>query len=228
MNNYYSSKLSAERLKQVYEIATPRIKQYLDAELNYVLDKINPTNVVLDLGCGYGRIFPSLAKKSKIVIGIDYSYSNLFLAKEIFGNLSNCYSSQMNAVELAFPNNIFDTVVCIQNGISAFHVNQLDLIRECIRVTKPNGMIFFSSYSEKFWNPRLEWFQLQSNASLLGKIDYEKTHNGVIVCKDGFTATTVGIDQFKKLTGGIDNIRVNIEEIDESSVFCTIIPVDKY
>ncbi len=224
MNNYYSSKLSAERLKKVYEIATPRIKQYLEAELNYVLDKINPTDAVLDLGCGYGRIFPPLAKKAKTVIGIDYSYSNLILGKEMFGSLSNCLFSRMNAVQLGFLDNIFDIVVCIQNGISAFHVNRLDLISESIRVVKPNGIVLFSSYSEKFWDHRLEWFQLQSNHGLLGKIDNEKTGNGKIVCKDGFTASTVGKEEFKKLTEEIKNINVEIEEVDESSIFCTIIP----
>ena len=129
----------------------------------------------------------------------------------------------MNAVQLSFPNNAFDVVVCIQNGISAFHVNQKELIHESLRVTKSNGIVLFSSYSEKFWNDRLKWFQLQSDAGLLGEIDYEKTINGNIVCKDGFTATTVGKDQFKTLTSDIDNVIVNIEEVDDSSLFCQFI-----
>ena len=133
----------------------------------------------------------------------------------------------MNTVQLSFPNNIFDVVVCIQNGISAFHVNQKKIILESLRVTKPNGIVLFSSYSEKFWNDRLEWFQLQSNAGLLGEIDFEKTRDGIIECKDGFTATTVGIDQFRVLTSNIDSVIVNIEEVDESSLFCEIIHHDK-
>lgn len=224
MADYYSEKLASNKLKRAYEIATPRIKQYLQAELDHVIKKICPSDSVLELGCGYGRIFPALSKKAKSVVGIDTSLSSLQLGKEMFGNLSNCFFAQMNAVQLAFPKNTFDIVLVIQNGISAFHVNQKDLIRESLRVTKRGGTILFSSYSEKFWNDRLEWFRLQSEAGLLGEIDLEKTRDGNIVCKDGFTATTVSPEQFKKLTSGLENVDVNIEEVDESSVFCELIP----
>ena len=220
--NYYSEKLSSEKLKRVYEIATPRVQQYLDAEINHVIQKIHPTDLVLELGCGYGRIFPSLSKKSKSVFGIDTYFSSLQLGKEMFGNISNCFFAQMNAVQLAFPASTFDVVIGIQNGISAFHVNQPELIRESIRVTKPNGVVLFSSYSEKFWKFRLEWFQLQTEEGLLGEIDYEKTHDGKIVCKDGFTATTVSNQSFHELTADIKNTSVKTEEVDESSIFCEI------
>lgn len=223
MKDYYSNKLSAERLQLVYEIAPPRVKKYFEAEVNHILQKIHTQDLVLELGCGYGRILPSLAKKAKSVFGIDTSLSSLLLGKETLRKIPNCSLAQMNAVQLSFPNNIFDVVVCIQNGISAFHVNQKELIQESLRVTKQNGIVLFSSYSEKFWNDRLEWFQLQSDAGLLGEIDYEKTINGNIVCKDGFTATTVGIEQFKTLISGIDNIQVNFNEVDDSSIFCEII-----
>ncbi|MCL6098345.1 MAG: class I SAM-dependent methyltransferase [Bacteroidetes bacterium] len=222
MTNYYSEKLSSEKLMCVYEIATPRVQQYLDAELEHVVKKIHASDSVLELGCGYGRIFPSLSKKSKTVSGIDTSFSSLQLGKEMFENISNCFFAQMNAVQLAFPDSTFDVVFGIQNGISAFHVNQLDLVRESIRVTKPNGVVLFSSYSEKFWKFRLEWFQLQSDAGLLGEIDYEKTHDGNIVCKDGFTATTVSAQSFHELTADIKNTSVKTEEVDDSSIFCEI------
>jgi len=39
---YYNEKLSADKLKSCYEIAPPRIQQYLEAEVNHVLKKINP------------------------------------------------------------------------------------------------------------------------------------------------------------------------------------------
>jgi 2-polyprenyl-6-hydroxyphenyl methylase/3-demethylubiquinone-9 3-methyltransferase len=147
------------------------------------------------------------------------------MGKQMLTGISNCSLMQMDALQLDFPDNTFDLVVCIQNGISAFHVNQIDLVRESIRVTKSGGLALFSSYSGKFWDHRLNWFELQSQAGLLGEIDYEKTGNGVIVCKDGFTAATVGREQFKALTSAINNIDVNIVDIDESSIFCEIKPI---
>lgn len=223
MSGYYSDKLSAERLKRCYEIAPPRVRQYLEAEVNHVLQKIRLGDTVLELGCGYGRILPRLAQKARWVIGIDTSVSSLLLGREMFCGISNCHLLNMDAVQLAFRDRIFDRVVCIQNGISAFHVNQRDLIRESIRVAKPGGIVLFSSYSDKFWKDRLEWFQLQSEAGILGKIDSEKTRDGVIKCKDGFTATTVQPHQFLSLTAEF-NADTRIVEVDESSLFCEIIP----
>ncbi len=223
MSGYYSDKLSAEQLKRCYEIAPPRVRQYLEAEVNHILQKIRPGDTVLELGCGYGRILPRLAQKARWVIGIDTSLTSLLLGREMLCGISNCYLLNMDAVRLALGDWIFDRVVCIQNGISAFHVNQRDLIRESIRVAKPGGTVLFSSYSDKFWKDRLEWFQLQSKAGMLGEIDLEKTRDGVIICKDGFTATTVRPQQFLSLTAEF-NADTQIVEVDESSLFCEIIP----
>ncbi|MBI5021551.1 MAG: class I SAM-dependent methyltransferase [Ignavibacteriales bacterium] len=219
MNDYYADKLSADRLKQVYEIAPPRVQQYFVAEVNHVLKNINRGDIVLDLGCGYGRIIPSLSKRARSVVGIDTSFSSLLMGKEMLSEISNYNLLQMDALHLGFRDNSFDVVVCIQNGISAFHIDQKELIKESIRVTKRCGLILFSTYSEKFWNHRLEWFQLQSEAGLLGEIDYEKTRNGVIVCKDGFMATTAQPEQFLSLVSGL-NVEAEIVEVDESSLFC--------
>ena len=222
MSAYYSHKLSATRLKQAYEIAPARVRQYLDAELAHVLEKIRPGDLVIELGCGYGRIIPMLAAKAGWVVGIDTSAASLEFAREAL-RIPNCSFSRMNAVKLGFHDGTFDTVVCIQNGISAFHVDQQALVSESVRVAKVGGIVLFSSYSEKFWKNRLEWFELQSREELLGKIDYAKTTNGVITCKDGFTATTMSKDGFLALTAQL-NADVRIQEVDESSMFCEITP----
>ena len=223
MQSYYDKILSAEKLMRVYEIAPPRVRQYLDAEVDHVLQCIRSDDTILELGCGYGRILPSLARKSKMVIGIDTSLGTLLLGHEMLFGITHCRLLQMNAIQLAFSDFAFDCVVCIQNGISAFHVDQQHLIRESIRVTKPGGIVLFSSYSDTFWKNRLEWFRLQAEADLLGEIDDEKTKNGMIVCKDGFTATTVNEGQFESLTRDL-NVETHIVEVDESSLFCEIIP----
>lgn len=223
MPGYYDDKLSAERLMRCYEIAPPRVQQYLEAEIEHVLQKICAGDLVLELGCGYGRILPRLTEKAGLVIGIDTSFASLLLGREMLHGLSNCSLIKMNALHLGFRYGVFDLVACIQNGISAFHVNQKELIRESTRVTKPGGNVLFSSYSDKFWDDRLEWFKLQSEAGLLGEMDHEKTGGGVIVCKDGFTGTTVRPEQFLSLTAGL-NVEVQLVEVDESSLFCEIIP----
>lgn len=222
IKSYYLNKLSAERLQQCYDIAPPRVKQYLDAEIQYVVNKICPSDIVLELGCGYGRVLGKLSTRAKMVIGIDTSQASLELAKKLLSGISNCHLFQMNAIALGFRDRSFNMVICIQNGISAFKVSQKDLIRESIRVTQAGGMILFSSYSDKFWKDRLEWFHLQSKKGLIGEIDWDATRDGVIVCKDGFKATTVRSSEFVSLTSEFD-IKPKIEEVDDSSIFYEIL-----
>jgi len=218
MGSYYSRKLSGERLRLCYEIAPPRVKQYLEAEIEYVLDKIKPSDLVLELGCGYGRILGRLLANVDTVVGIDTSHASISLARDVFCKNSHCHLFVMDAVELGFRDRQFDAVVCIQNGISAFGVDQRKLIEEAMRVTHSGGVVLFSSYSERFWEDRLEWFRIQSEKKLIGEIDVEATRNGVIVCKDGFKASTISPDDFILLTSDLD-LDSTFTEVDGSSIF---------
>lgn len=221
MSEYYSEKLSAERLKQCYEIAPPRTQQYLRAEIQHILQYITSRSRVLELGCGYGRVLAAMKEKCSNLVGIDISEESLAFAHNRFVS-SNLALVLMNANNLAFTDCTFDAVVCIQNGISAFKLSPCTVIQEAVRVTAPGGVCLFSSYSEHFWDSRLEWFKVQSDAGLIGPIDWKQTKNGVIVCTDGFRATTLTHSDFTQ-TADLLGLDARIYEIDESSIFCEII-----
>ena len=221
MTGYYEERLAADNLKRVYGIASPRVRRYLEAELEYVLSLIEETDRVLDLGCGYGRTLPSLSERAGSVVGVDNSIRSLRLAMGSLAPGGNCSLAAMDAAALGFLHGVFDVVCCIQNGISAFHVDARTLVRECVEVASPGGLVLLSSYSENFWPYRLEWFERQAEEGLLGEIDRERTGNGTIVCRDGFTATTVGEEEFLSLCEGLP-VNVEIVEVDGSSLFCEI------
>lgn len=220
--NYYSNNLNTNKLQKCYEIVPPRIQQLLREEINFVLTKLSKNDIVLDLGCGYGRVAIDLVNKAKKIIGIDISKDNIELAKCLYQQVENLEFYTMNAVKLNFPDNMFDVSICVQNGISAFKEDPYLLLKEAIRVTKKGGIILFSSYSNKIWQDRLDWFQIQANEKLLGEIDYAKSKDGLIVCKDGFKAITYSENDFLKLTERF-NLDVNIYEVDNSSIFCELI-----
>jgi ubiquinone/menaquinone biosynthesis C-methylase UbiE len=222
LKGYYSEQLSAERLRRCYEIAPPRVRRYLNAEIEHVLSRVRPSDTVLELGCGYGRVVARLAESARLAVGVDTSRPSLRLGRELLRSVFNCRLLQMDAVALEFRDHSFDVTVCVQNGISAFKVNRRDLIAEAIRVTRPGGRVLFSSYAEKFWDARLEWFRLQAEERLVGEIDWEATGDGVIVCKDGFRATTITPTEFMSLTSGL-RIQPHIEEVEESSLFCELL-----
>lgn len=218
---YYQKKLSAKKLVRCYEQAPPRIKQYLNAEIQQVISSLRPTDVVLELGCGFGRAMKIVSPFVSWIVGNDISKESLKLAKSHVGKCRNCTLFLMDASQMAFDSCVFDAVFCIQNGISAFGIDKKSLMAESLRVAKVGGIVLFSSYSPKIWAARLKWFRRQSQLGLIGEIDEQKTHNGIIACKDGFTATTISRKQFAELS---DELRsdASIIEVDESSIFCKL------
>ena len=80
---------------------------------------------------------------------------------------------------------------------------------------------FFSTYSANFWEERLDWFREQAEKKLLGELDMEQTKDGVIICKDGFRATTSTPEDFEHI-GKMLGCPYEIKEVDGSSLFLVI------
>lgn len=221
MRNYYAENLAAERLRACYELAPPRVKAYLEAEIDFVLQKTSSSMIVLELGCGYGRVLSHLIPRVRAAVGIDTSFPSLRMAREFLGPTESLHLAQMDAIHLGFCDRAFDLTICIQNGIAAFGVDQQRLFAEAVRVTRSGGTVLFSSYSDSFWRDRLQWFEIQAAQGLIGPIDYRATRNGVIVCKDGFRATTVDAAGFRSLAGVL-GLAPKVLEVDGSSLFCEV------
>jgi len=222
MPGYYTERLAAERLRACYDLAPARTKTYLEAEIDFVLARTTSSMLALELGCGYGRVLQRLLPKVRMAFGIDTSLSSLRMALEYLGHNPSVCLAGMDSIQLGFRDGAFDLTICIQNGICAFAVDQQQLFREAIRVTRSGALVMFSSYTPQFWEHRLEWFEIQSAHHLIGKIDYQATGNGMIVCKDGFRATTADRPTFERLTANL-GITPQITEVDGSSLFCEFV-----
>ena len=222
MPRYYTHKLAAERLRACYDLAPPRTKAYLEAEIGFALQRASPSMVVLELGCGYGRVLQRLVPRVRAAVGIDTSLASLRMAWEYVGRPPSLSLAAMDAAHLGFRDGSFDLTLCIQNGISAFGVSQRQLFAEAVRVTRSGGRVLFSSYSARFWADRLAWFEAQAAHGLIGAIDYQATGNGVIVCKDGFRATTVDAAGFQSLAATVGFVPM-VVEVDNSSLFCELV-----
>jgi 2-polyprenyl-6-hydroxyphenyl methylase/3-demethylubiquinone-9 3-methyltransferase len=217
---YYTERLSAGRLRAVYEVAPPRARRYLEAEIDFVARSAPPARRILELGCGYGRVMRRIASAGRELFGIDTSPESLHLARSFLGRESGAHLACMDATRLGFPDRSFDLVYCVQNGIAAFRVDPSALVEEASRVTRPGGRILFSSYADGFWEGRLAWFREQAAHGLIGEIDEEATGGGVIVCKDGLRLARVGPDGLRALTPRSAQ-PPRIVTVDESSVFAT-------
>jgi len=241
MGGYYTEKLSAERLREVYAIGSPAVQAYLQGEIDFVRERMRPGDRILELGCGYGRVLEALASggvrgagsagcavensapTGSSLWGIDTSLASLKLARRSPGT-AGVRLATMDAGRLGLRDSVFDLVACIQNGISSFAIDPLALMREAVRVTRAGGQVLFSSYAARFWPHRLAWFGAQAARGLLGEIDDQATGDGVIVCKDGFRATTLTPEDFRRLAGALSTL-AEIREVADSSLFC-ILSVD--
>ncbi len=222
MPGYYTERLSGERLRACYDLAPARAKAYLEAEVDFVLQKTSSSMAVVELGCGYGRVLRRLLPRVRTLVGIDTSFPSLRLAADFLERKNSLHLVAMDATHMAFRDHAFDLTICVQNGIAAFGVDQQQLFAEAVRVTRSAGVVLFSSYSDRFWEERLKWFEIQAEHGLIGEIDYRATSNGVIVCNDGFRATTADAECFRRLAAVL-GVVPNIIEVDSSSLFCEVV-----
>jgi len=219
-SNYYSEKLNSQKLVKVYDTMIPRVKQYLDAEISFVRSQLNGNEKVLELGAGYGRIIKELAGYCSSIIGIDISDDNVSFGKEYLKDTPNAEIITADTHSLALEEK-FDTLLCLQNGLSAMKITSPELIEKLLGMVASGGKAYFSTYSANFWEYRLMWFEEQVEKGLLGELDPDKTKDGIITCKDGFKATTHTPEALDAI-GRMSGYRHEILEIDSSSVFLII------
>lgn len=198
---YYTEKLSGERLRAAYDVAPPRARRYLEAEIDHIDRRAPAAGSVLELGCGYGRILARLAREGRTLIGVDTSEESLRDARRLLDGSApgGARLACMDAAKLGFADRSVDFVFCAQNGVSAFRVEAGRLVEEAARVTRPGGTVLFSSYADDFWDGRLEWFRAQAAAGLVGEIDEAATKDGLIVCRDGLRLGRFGPAEFAAL-----------------------------
>lgn len=218
--NYYTKRLNAQHLFQVYQTRYPKVRQYLESEIAFVRSQFKGIESVLELGAGYGRIMKELAANCKEIVGIDISEENVQFGQEYLSGVLNANIQVMDAhnIQLDMP---FDVVLCLQNALSAMKTEPLDYVKKITALLSPGGRAFISSYSEKFWEHRLMWFLEQAQKGLLGEVDMERSKNGIIVSKDGFRAITYSQDDMHSI-GKESGFPYEIREVDDSSIFLII------
>ncbi len=219
MGNYYSEKLHAFGLYDVYDTAIERIRQYLEAEIDFVRRNLRGNERVLEIGAGYGRIMKELSPWAASIVGIDISEDSVNFGKDYLKDCKNCDLRVMNAHDLAFAEE-FDVVLCLQNGLSALKGEgaPLALLEGVLKTLVSRGRIYCSTYSPNFWETRLAWFYEQAEKGLLGDIDGEATLEGRVVCKDGFVSTSFSRKELENF-GKALKVPYEVKEVDESSLF---------
>ena len=120
---------------------------------------IKPDDIILDVGCGGGININRMAKKAKMVYGVDYSIESVNLSREV--NRQEIYDGRVKVLEgnvasLPFEDNTFDIVTAFETVY--FWPDIEKCFGEVKRVLKPGGTFLIGMESNgsdnfimKFW-----------------------------------------------------------------------------
>jgi len=118
--------------------------------------EIGPTDVVLEVGAGVGRIAKVMAPHVREYHGIDISENMIGHARRRCADIDNVFLYHVPSSDLSqFPSSKFDAVIF---QVVLIHLDREDAfhyIKEARRVMKPNGRIwaqFYNLLHERGWN----------------------------------------------------------------------------
>jgi SAM-dependent methyltransferase len=137
-------------------------------------------SVVLDLGCGAGRMLSPVAERVRTVVGIDVSERMLQVAQRTLASRRNAHAMRTSGKDLqAFRNGSFDLVYAVDSFPYLVHAGE-DLaklhFREARRVLRPNGsfVLFNFAYDRDANASRRSVSALASDVGFAVVIDGER------------------------------------------------------
>lgn len=145
-------------------------RRYLWKDLQGMLPRVEADLVVLDIGCGNGRLIQALPIKVAKYLGLDLSPALIKKAKERFGAKHPEARFEVgDADELSLSDESVDVVLMI----AVLHQIPGDMARrrvlaEAFRVLKPGGEILLSVWN--LWRPKYLGYLLQFT---LGKLFFQ-------------------------------------------------------
>ena len=143
----YGSMWHYDQLATIYDV------HYVgeqNAKIENVLKslKFSSNELVLDLGCGTGFLFPHIEKRLGFLVGLDVSRNALRQAKNRTKNRSNLELVCADADKTPFPNHIFDKIFAIT--ILQNMPQPTKTIKEMKRTGKPQAIFALTGLKKKF------------------------------------------------------------------------------
>lgn len=153
MNQVQAKKIISDMCRGYDQIAEhfAETREKVWSDVSLFLPYVQPQNLVLDIGCGSGRLYSFLQKKDIRYLGADQSKNIIAIAKEQWADAIanwNAGFTVTDITELIFDSNSFDVVFAlavVHHVPSA--VLQLKAMKELYRVTKKGGKLLMTNWN---------------------------------------------------------------------------------
>ena len=135
------------------KIAASYDAQYADeqnAKMKAALSNVHlkENSLILDMGCGTGLLFPHIADKAKLLVGIDTSAKLLKQAQKRAKQHPNITVIQADADHTPFKNQTFHTIFAIT--LLQNMPDPTATLKEIGRITKPKATIILTGLKKEF------------------------------------------------------------------------------
>lgn len=143
-----NAKHFADFYSQGVNILSPErfVKQFLSKRTDtlFAYTPVSKKTVMLDLGCGSGEHIKEFIPKVKHIYGVDYSKQMIDIAKS---ELKKCPQKrytliQADAAHVPLKAKSVDVIIAM--GLLDYVDSPDDVLRECKRLLKPNGILVYS------------------------------------------------------------------------------------
>ncbi len=195
--------------------APPKIREYLEKENQFLRKHIRKDSRVLDIGCGYGRTIQSIMSIPSKIVGIDDNPRMIKKALHALGKKTKVELFLENAEKMHFKNGYFDYVLCMANTFGNFDEKKVAILQEMKRVTKQNGTIYMSVFSERSIEYRVRGYK-KAGMKILN-IDQAET----VLANDNLKLEQFDKNKLKQIFVKA-KVRFKISPLATISYICTI------
>jgi len=135
------------------------IREFIESEIAYLSENVKATQVILEVGCGYGRLLEIIGGNANLAVGLDFSWSLLKRAKSDLANIQSVLLALALAQQIPFKDGSFNCALCVNATFGNMPGLELAVLAEMKRTLKPGGKIILSVFSENAREAQIENYQ---------------------------------------------------------------------
>lgn len=172
---------SSLELYEMLEAAYPEMREWTSRDVEEIKKHLTKNSIVLDAGCGWGRVIKNISPFCNKIVGIDTDAHEIEFAKTYLEDIPNAklYVEDMKAT--SFPDESFDVIMCIGNTFGNLAGEKEAALLEMKRLMKKTGKIIISVYAQESTHKRADAYR---------KIGFniDSIRNGRIVFDTGYVS----------------------------------------